>query len=177
MAFSDVRISREQILGAEAASRVPPEFLAQHRMHANPPALLLRIQVHNLPISPTSPPCMASHDLFMRADACICRPSGSPRGCLMRTSTVATVRPFSGRTALKSFKHMLQLMRAAPPTRRPPPTPHDLPLPSLDGCPFCARCGRGSSTGTRGSFAPNRASCRTPSVGAGVIRMINASTR
>ena len=37
-------IPREQILGAEAMARVPSEFLAQHREHANPPALLLRIQ-------------------------------------------------------------------------------------------------------------------------------------
>ena len=33
-----------QILGAEAAARVPAEFVAQHRMHANPPTLLLRLQ-------------------------------------------------------------------------------------------------------------------------------------
>ena len=37
-------IPREQILGAEARSRVPSEFLKQHRMHANPPTLLLRLQ-------------------------------------------------------------------------------------------------------------------------------------
>lgn len=32
-----------QILGAEARARVPYEFMAQHRHHANPPTLLLRI--------------------------------------------------------------------------------------------------------------------------------------
>jgi mannosyl-oligosaccharide glucosidase len=37
-------IPREQILGAEAAARVPFEFLAQRRDHANPPTLLLGLQ-------------------------------------------------------------------------------------------------------------------------------------
>lgn len=37
-------IPREQILGAEAAARVPSEFLAQQRDHANPPTLLLGLQ-------------------------------------------------------------------------------------------------------------------------------------
>ena len=37
-------IPREQILGAEALARVPSQFVPQHRQHANPPALLLRIQ-------------------------------------------------------------------------------------------------------------------------------------
>ena len=41
---SDGWIPREQILGAEALARVPSEFVAQHRQHANPPALLLRVQ-------------------------------------------------------------------------------------------------------------------------------------
>ena len=37
-------IPREQILGAEARLRVPDEFVRQHRKHANPPTLLLRLQ-------------------------------------------------------------------------------------------------------------------------------------
>ena len=41
---SDGWVPREQILGAEAEERVPAEFVAQHKEHANPPALLLRIQ-------------------------------------------------------------------------------------------------------------------------------------
>jgi mannosyl-oligosaccharide glucosidase len=36
-------IPREQILGREAESKVPHEFQAQHREHANPPTLLLAI--------------------------------------------------------------------------------------------------------------------------------------
>ena len=36
-------IPREQILGSEARSRVPPEFQPQHRDHANPPAFFLSI--------------------------------------------------------------------------------------------------------------------------------------
>ena len=36
-------IPREQILGAEARSRVPAPYQAQHRDHANPPALLLTV--------------------------------------------------------------------------------------------------------------------------------------
>ena len=34
-------VAREQILGLEAIDRVPPEFLVQNRLYANPPALLL----------------------------------------------------------------------------------------------------------------------------------------
>ena len=34
-------IAREQILGPEARSRVPPEFQTQHPQHANPPTLLV----------------------------------------------------------------------------------------------------------------------------------------
>ena len=41
---SDGWIPREQILGAEARARVPSEFRLQHRHHANPPTLLLRMQ-------------------------------------------------------------------------------------------------------------------------------------
>ena len=41
---SDGWIPREQILGAEAEARVPAEFMPQHRQHANPPTLLLRLQ-------------------------------------------------------------------------------------------------------------------------------------
>ena len=37
-------IPREQILGREAASKVPAEFQAQHREHANPPTLLLTLE-------------------------------------------------------------------------------------------------------------------------------------
>ncbi|KAH3756907.1 glycoside hydrolase [Pelomyxa schiedti] len=37
-------IPREQILGSEAMSRVPPEFVAQTPSHANPPTLLLPIR-------------------------------------------------------------------------------------------------------------------------------------
>ena len=41
-------IPREQILGAEAAARVPAEFLPQRRLHANPPTLVLRLQRQGL---------------------------------------------------------------------------------------------------------------------------------
>ncbi len=37
-------IPREQILGREAASKVPAEFQAQHRTHGNPPTLLLALE-------------------------------------------------------------------------------------------------------------------------------------
>eukprot|EP00019_Armaparvus_languidus_P006551 CAMPEP_0168606486 /NCGR_PEP_ID=MMETSP0420-20121227/16595_1 /TAXON_ID=498008 /ORGANISM="Pessonella sp." /LENGTH=248 /DNA_ID=CAMNT_0008646151 /DNA_START=1165 /DNA_END=1908 /DNA_ORIENTATION=+ len=37
-------IPREQILGKEAESKVPAEFHAQHRTHANPPTMLLAIE-------------------------------------------------------------------------------------------------------------------------------------
>ena len=37
-------IPREQILGDEARSRVPSEFVAQHPTHANPPSMILQIQ-------------------------------------------------------------------------------------------------------------------------------------
>jgi mannosyl-oligosaccharide glucosidase len=37
------RTRREQILGAEARSRVPAEFITQHPTHANPPSLFLPI--------------------------------------------------------------------------------------------------------------------------------------
>jgi mannosyl-oligosaccharide glucosidase len=37
-------IPREQILGKEAASKVPPEFQAQHREHGNPPTLLMALE-------------------------------------------------------------------------------------------------------------------------------------
>ncbi|KAK3687021.1 Processing alpha glucosidase I [Vermiconidia calcicola] len=36
-------IAREQILGAEARSKVPPEFQIQHSQHANPPTLFLAV--------------------------------------------------------------------------------------------------------------------------------------
>ena len=36
-------IPREQILGDEARSRVPAEFVVQNPLHANPPTLLLAI--------------------------------------------------------------------------------------------------------------------------------------
>eukprot|EP00927_Polykrikos_kofoidii_P030385 TRINITY_DN26142_c0_g1_i1.p1 TRINITY_DN26142_c0_g1~~TRINITY_DN26142_c0_g1_i1.p1 ORF type:complete len:892 (+),score=114.49 TRINITY_DN26142_c0_g1_i1:64-2676(+) len=41
---SDGWIPREQILGAEAESKVPEWAIAQHRTHANPPTLLLAIE-------------------------------------------------------------------------------------------------------------------------------------
>jgi mannosyl-oligosaccharide glucosidase len=41
---SDGWIPREQILGAEAEARVPAEFMPQHRQHANPPTLMLRLE-------------------------------------------------------------------------------------------------------------------------------------
>jgi mannosyl-oligosaccharide glucosidase len=41
---SDGWIPREQILGAEAQARVPAEFMPQHRQHANPPTLMLRLE-------------------------------------------------------------------------------------------------------------------------------------
>lgn len=37
-------IPREQILGEEARTRIPSEFLAQHPTHANPPSFILQIQ-------------------------------------------------------------------------------------------------------------------------------------
>jgi mannosyl-oligosaccharide glucosidase len=37
-------IPREQILGGEARTRIPSEFLAQHPTHANPPSFILQIQ-------------------------------------------------------------------------------------------------------------------------------------
>lgn len=39
-------IPREQILGDEARSRVPPEFLVQDSQHANPPSLFLALEHH-----------------------------------------------------------------------------------------------------------------------------------
>jgi mannosyl-oligosaccharide glucosidase len=41
---ADGWIPREQILGREAESKVPHEFQAQHREHANPPTLLLAVE-------------------------------------------------------------------------------------------------------------------------------------
>ena len=37
-------IPREQILGGEPRTRVPEQFVAQHRTHTNPPAMVLQIQ-------------------------------------------------------------------------------------------------------------------------------------
>lgn len=41
-------IPREQILGAEARSRVPSEFIAQEAWSANPPSLMLAFEAHAL---------------------------------------------------------------------------------------------------------------------------------
>ena len=47
-------IPREQILGTEARSRVPSEFVPQHRTHTNPPAMVLQIQNFALQVQSTA---------------------------------------------------------------------------------------------------------------------------
>src|SRR5687768_18033422 len=38
------RSPREQVLGPEPRSRIPSEFVPQHRTHANPPSLVIAVQ-------------------------------------------------------------------------------------------------------------------------------------
>jgi hypothetical protein len=37
-------VAREQVLGVDAMEKVPREFLAQNRLYANPPTLLLAVE-------------------------------------------------------------------------------------------------------------------------------------
>ena len=48
-------IAREQILGSEARSKVPPEFQTQYRSYANPPTLFLVMQAFHEKLTKRSP--------------------------------------------------------------------------------------------------------------------------
>lgn len=48
-------IPREQILGKEARTRVPAEFMLQHPSHANPPSLYLPLLAHALSAAAAEP--------------------------------------------------------------------------------------------------------------------------
>ena len=67
LADADGWIAREQILGAEARTKVPPEFQVQRPSYANPPTLILALSVlfQNLERSKYGP---GEHSLFQPAD-------------------------------------------------------------------------------------------------------------
>ncbi|WIA10052.1 hypothetical protein OEZ85_010262 [Tetradesmus obliquus] len=63
-------IPREQILGKEARTRVPAEFMLQHPSHANPPSLYLPLLAHALSAAaaePDHPEVLATQAFLKRA--------------------------------------------------------------------------------------------------------------